>query len=126
MDDRRRRELARFGAPAAFLAAATIAILLIKAGLGGSSGDEATPTVGALPTIATTTTRPTTKVTVSTPPPTSTASTTTSAGQYYTVASGDTLGTIAAKYSTSVAELMRLNPQLDPTALRPGTQIRVS
>jgi LysM repeat protein len=125
VDDRRRRELARFGAPAAFLAAATIAVLLIKAGLGGSSGSDTTPTVGALPTQATTTTRPTTQVTVTASPPTSTSGTTTAAGEYYTVASGDTLGGIAARYSTTVEELLRLNPGIDPTALHVGQKIRV-
>jgi LysM repeat protein len=126
MDERRRRELARYGAPAAFLAAATIAILLIKAGLGGSTGSEATPTAGALPTVPTTTAAPTRKVTVTTPPPASTAATTTTATQYYTVASGDTLGSIAATYSTSVDELLRLNPGVDPHALHIGQKIRVS
>jgi LysM repeat protein len=132
VDDRRRRELARFGAPAAFLAAATIAVLLIKAGLGGSGASETTPTVGALPTARTATTpRPTTRVTVTASPPatstgTTTTTTTTATGQYYTVASGDTLGSIAARYSTSVEELMRLNPGVDPTALHVGQKIRVS
>src|SRR5919197_1313552 len=120
MDERRRRDLARFGAPAAFLAAATIAILLIKAGLGGSEEAETTPTVGALPTVASTPTAPTTKVTVTTPSPTTTSATTTAAGKYYTVESGDTLGSIAAKYSTTVDELLRLNPGVDPTSLRIG------
>ena len=124
MDQRRRNELARYGAPTAFLAAATIAILLIKAGLGGSSGQESTPTVGALPTTHTTTTAPTTKVTV-TPPPVSTAATTTAAAQYHTVESGETLGSIAATYSTTVDELLRLNPGIDPTALHIGQKIRV-
>jgi LysM repeat protein len=64
-------------------------------------------------------------VTVTPVPETSTA-TTTSAGQYYTVASGDTLGSIAAKYSTTVDDLIRLNPGVDPTALHIGQKIRVS
>jgi len=54
------------------------------------------------------------------------AAVTIAGAQYYLIKSGDTLGGIAAQYHTTVEELMRLNPQLDPTALRPGTQIRVS
>jgi LysM repeat protein len=42
------------------------------------------------------------------------------------IQSGDTLGSIALKYDTTVDELMRLNPDVDPTALRPGERIRVS
>ena len=47
------------------------------------------------------------------------------AGTYYTVASGDTLGGIADKYGTTVDELLRLNPGVDPTGLRVGQKIRV-
>src|SRR2546423_13945856 len=59
VDPDRRRELSRFGAPAAFLAAATVAVLLIKAGLNhgaGTAADKAslTPTTEAQPTLATT------------------------------------------------------------------------
>src|SRR6266536_3508617 len=122
MDPNRRRELTRFGAPAAFLAAATIAVLLIKAGLSG--GSEAPPTVGALPTAqATTTTHPgtTTKLVL-----TGTTASTTPGAQYYVIQSGDTLGSIALKYNTTVEELMGLNPDVDPNALHPGDRIRVS
>jgi len=126
VDDRRRRELARFGAPAAFLAAATIAVLLIKAGLGGSAGENTTPSVGALPTQATTTaSKSTTRVTVTASPSTTTTGTTTAGGSYYTVESGDTLGGIADKYGTTVEELLRLNPGVDPTGLHVGQKIRV-
>ena len=47
------------------------------------------------------------------------------AGRYYLVRSGDTLEAIAARTRTSVALLLRLNPGIQPTALRPGQSIRV-
>jgi LysM repeat protein len=127
MDPRRRQELTRYGAPAAFLAAVTIAVLLIKAGLNGGSGPATT--VGPLPTTAATaTTPPTTTKLVLTAPPSTTATTTqttTPGAQYYVVQSGDTLGSIAQKYGATVNELMTLNTGIDPTALHIGQRIRV-
>ena len=125
MDPRRRRELTRYGAPAAFLAAVTIGVILIKAGLNGGTGS--TTTVG-LSTTAATTTKPTTTKLVLTAPPSTTATTTettTAGAQYYTVQSGDTLGSIAQKYGTTVDALTTLNPGIDPTALHIGQRIRV-
>jgi LysM repeat protein len=120
MDPRTRRELTRYGAPAAFLAAATIAVLLIKAGLSGGS-ETSPPTVGFLPTSTTTTQATTTKLVLTQP-----TTTTPTEGQYHVIQEGDTLGDIALQYDTTVEELMRLNPDVDPTALRPGDRIRVS
>jgi LysM repeat protein len=132
VDPRRRRELTRYGAPAAFLAAVTIAVVLIKAGLSGSS--DTPPTVGALPTSSSTTssTSTTNKLVLTTPTAagsttssTTTTGTTTPGAQYYLVQSGDTLGSVAQKYSTTVEQLLTLNPGVDPTALRIGQRIRV-
>jgi len=128
MDPRRRQELTRYGAPAAFLAAVTIAVILIKAGLNGGSG--ATTTVAGLPTTSTATkpTTTTTKLVLTGPQAsttTTTTETTTPGAEYYLVQSGDTLGSIAQKYKTTVDELMTLNPGTDPTALHIGQRIRV-
>jgi LysM repeat protein len=128
MDPRRRKELARYGAPAAFLAAVTIAVILIKSGLSGGSGS--TTTVGLFPTTtrtATTTTATTTKLVLTTPQATTatTTETTTPGAEYYAVKSGDTLGSIAQKYGTTVDELMTLNPGIDPTALLIGQKLKV-
>jgi LysM repeat protein len=125
MDPRRRHELTRYGAPAAFLAAVTIAVILIKAGLSGHS-DSKPATVGALPTSSTTTSTTTTTKLVLTASTASTSTETTTPGaQYYVVQSGDTLGSVAQKYSTTVQQLLMLNPGVDPTALRVGQRIRV-
>jgi len=113
VDPRRRRELAHYGAPIAFLAAATIAVLLIKAGLGGGSKNTTTAAVTRTPTVATSTRSRTT---------TRTATTT---ARYYTIQSGDTLGSVAIKENTTVADLLRLNPGIDPQALHVGQRIRV-
>jgi LysM repeat protein len=125
MDPRTRQQVTHYGAPAAFLAAVTIAVILIKAGLNGGSGS--TTTVGALPTTSTATkTTTTTKLVLTAPQAGTTSTDTTASGaEYYVVQSGDTLGSMAEKYSTTVDELMTLNPGIDPTALHIGQKIRV-
>ena len=119
MDPARRRELTRYAAPAAFLVAATIAVLLIKSGLENDDAQpETLPT--AVTTAGTTTQQTTTKLVL-----TGTTTTTTPGARYYVIKSGDTLGGIAARYDTTVEELLALNPDVDPNALHPGDRIRV-
>jgi LysM repeat protein len=112
-----RAELARFGAPAAFLAGVTVAVLLVRAGL--SAPGEATTT------LATTTTRPATTAERATTRRTTTRATTAGEAEYYTVEAGDTFGTIADRFETTVEELEELNPGVDTTSLRIGQRIRV-
>ena len=119
MDPERRRELKRYGVPAAFLLAVTVAVLLVKSGLDDS---EPTTTAAAPTTTARTTTQlTTTKLVLTTAP----ATTSVANAQYYVIESGDTLGGIASSYDTTVEQLLSLNPDLDPNALQPGTRIRV-
>jgi len=113
VDPRRREQLTRYGAPAAFLAAVTIAAILVKAGLNGSSSTTVAITSSS---TARTTTAATT---------TTTTETTTPGAEYYVVVSGDTLGSIAQKYNTTVDELTTLNLGIDPTALTVGQKIRI-
>ena len=110
----RRAEVARFLAPAAFLLAVTVAVLLVRAGLRG--GDAATTTRASRPQpIATrsTTTRPRPK-----PKP--------AARRFYTIQSGDTLEIVAARVGTTTQKLLELNPDIDPHALRIGQKIRIA
>ena len=45
---------------------------------------------------------------------------------YYTIQSGDTLSGIAAKFGTTIARLMALNPQIkNPNLIYPGDAIRL-
>jgi len=120
MDPERSRELKRYGVPAAFLLAVTIAVLLVKSGL-----DESEPaTTAAAPTTTsrTTTQQTTTKLVLTT---TAAGTTSVADAQYYVIESGDTLGGIAESYDTTVEQLLTLNPDLDPSALQPGARIRV-
>jgi LysM repeat protein len=109
----RRNDLVRWGAPAAFLVALTIAVLLIRAGLSHDSGATTTPTV-AVPTMTT-----------KQKPIRATTTTRASAAQYVTVQSGDTYGSIATANGTSVQQLEALNPGVSATALIVGQKIRV-
>jgi LysM repeat protein len=103
---------ARLAAPLAFFLAATILVILIDQGLsGGSTGT----TTSATPTASV--------------PAVDTAGTTTGAKKkkkIYRVKAGDTLESIAAKFDTTVDDLLLLNPGIDPLALSPGQKVRVS
>lgn len=111
-----RRGLARLGAPAAFLAAVTVAVLLVRAGL----QREPARTTTTAPTIART-------ATAATVEPTSTAerSTPRRARRFYTIVAGDTFEIVAGKTSTTVERLRVLNPGVDSTMLQVGQRIRV-
>ena len=99
---------ARYLAPAVFLLAVTGVVLAVRAGL--RSGEKPAETA---PRVTRTTTVPARRTSPAT------------AKRYYVIRSGDTLGAIAAQVGTSVAVLLRLNPGVEPTALRPGGRLRV-
>jgi LysM repeat protein len=108
-----RTGLGRYAAPAAFLLAATIAVLLIRSAL-DESGPTAVTTSVAVTTHRTTTAKTTTATT-----------TTTAAANYHTIVSGDTFQQLALDNHTTVDELVRLNPGVDPSALTVGQKIRI-
>lgn len=106
----------RFAAPAAFLLAATVAVLLVRSGLRGAETPATTR-----PAATATETKPR-------PKPATTRKTrtgTTRAARYYTVVAGDTFATIAAKAGTTVAAIEALNPGVKSTSLFIGQRIRV-
>ena len=107
--------LARYAAPVAFLLAATIAVLIVRAAL--TNGDAATTPPAATTTAPTTTTNPSDTGTGETTPPAD--------AQYYKIQAGDTLAVVAEQYDTTVEQLMTLNPDVDPVALTIGQRIRV-
>lgn len=99
-----RATAARYGAPLAFLAAVTAGVLLIRAGL-----DEGSKNDGTSPPPAATQTTPAKQA----------------GARFYHIRRGDTLTVIAPRFGLTEAELIELNPGLEPTALRIGERIRV-
>jgi LysM repeat protein len=113
--DPQRARLARYAAPAAFLVAATIAIVLVRSGLEGGGDQSNTPTrTSAVSTTRTRTT--TTERTTTTKRP---------RRRFYRIQSGDTLATVASEFGTTVEQLLVLNPNVNPNALAIGQKIRV-
>jgi LysM repeat protein len=104
-----REAVAHYGAPVAFLAGITIAVLLVHSALSGHGTTSTTTQT----TIATPTT------TKSTNPPRKTGA------KQYVVQSGDTFGSIAAKEGISVARLQALNPGVSSNALQVGQKLRI-
>jgi LysM repeat protein len=108
----RRVWAARLVAPLAFFAAATVLVVLVQNGLNDGSAGTGTGTF----------------VTTTNEGSTTTTGTTTGKKhkRIYHVRQGDTLESIAAKFHTTVDDLLQLNPDVDPLALSPGQRIRVS
>ena len=108
---------ARLAAPAAFLLAVTVAVLIVRSGLrDGNDGGGGAKTVSV-------STRPTTTVRTKTTPTRRRPGTTRK--RYYVIQSGDTFGTVAEQFGTSVAALQALNPDVSTTSLVIGQRIRV-
>jgi LysM repeat protein len=104
----------RYAAPAAFLLAVTIAVVLIRSGI--NSGKGPTPVVTpSSPHVTTTTKKKTT-----------TTTTKNASGQrYWTVQAGDTFNVISSKTGVPVATIARLNPNASSTSLYIGEKIRI-
>jgi len=98
-----RAELKRYGAPAAFLLAVTIAVLLVRSGVRHHAAPAPVTT-----TVETTTTAPVTR-----------------RPRYYKLRAGETLSDVAVRFNTTVEQLLALNPHVKPTALIVGQRIRV-
>lgn len=97
-----RRSVARIAAPLAFLAAVTVAVLLVRSGLDEAATRENTVPVATAPAPASSQSR-----------------------RFYRIRPGDTLAAIAPRFGLTEVELLALNPGIEPTALRIGQRIRV-
>jgi hypothetical protein len=99
--------LIRYGLPAGFLLLATVTVLVVRPALHGDPERPAMRQPAPTPRVARE--RPRVKST---------------RASAYSVRSGDTLGTIAERFGTSVDELLVLNPGIEPHALRVGQTLR--
>jgi LysM repeat protein len=103
-----RRSWQHYAAPAAFLLAVTIAVVLVRAGFesGGSSTDSDAPgTVAATTGSTSTRTRP--------------------AARFWVVKAGDTFAVISTATGVSVKRIQKLNPKLRSTTLFIGEKVRI-
>jgi LysM repeat protein len=111
------RSTARFVASAAFLAAAIVAVLLVRSALEDGSPSQPGPSAttqsqgGAGTTTGAGVTLPT--------------ATTAVEPVFYVIEAGDTLEIVAEEQGTTVERLLILNPDVDPVALTIGQRIRV-
>lgn len=100
----------RFAAPAAFLLAVTVAVLLVRAGLETAPASDTTTlrtqTVGNTPASTTPVSR--------------------KRRRYYRLKAGETLSDVAIRFHTSLEQLLALNPGIRPTNLTVGERIRVT
>jgi LysM repeat protein len=109
----------------------TCALAVVLVVRDGGSSDDKEPSTATAPsprsTGTATSTATTTTTTRSRPSSTSRSRPeSTEAPRIYVIKAGDLLSTIAAATGVSVAEIERLNPEVDATALQPGQKLRLS
>lgn len=112
MDEKARVWMARILAPLAFLAAATLLVVLVQRALDdddATAGETGTPGTVVVTTDAG-----------------ETGAASEDARRYYRIRVGDTLEAIAERFDTTVDRLLELNPGIDPLALTPRQRIRVA
>jgi N-acetylmuramoyl-L-alanine amidase len=80
-------------------------VLLVRAGLDEGSTRQQEPPTRPTTTTATTPEHP--------------------RARYYRIRAGDTLAALAPRFGLTEAELLALNPGIEPTALHVGQRIRV-
>ena len=104
-------ELRRYAAPAVFLLAVTIAVVLVRSGLeSGKPPARATRTTSPLETL----------------PAAARRNIVTAKGkQYWRVRAGDTFGVIARATGVPLKRLERLNPKVSSTSLFIGQRVRI-
>ena len=107
--------MARAVAPALFLAAVTIAVLVVRSGFGGGSNAVPAPTHRAGHPAKALAHSSTSKRTHTAPV----------SAAYYRIQSGDTLDAVSRHFGTSVEKLFALNPGIEPTALHVGQRVRI-
>ena len=103
----------RYAAPAAFLLAVTIAVVLVRSGM-NSGKSETTTAVTSVPSrrhaVTTTSKKPSKRA---------------QKQRFWTVQGGDTFGVISSKTGVPVATIARLNPKASSTSLFIGEKIRL-
>jgi LysM repeat protein len=109
----RGRPWTHYAAPAAFLLAATIAVVLVRSALNHQSAASPT-TVPPAPR----------KTVVTTTPPRKPGKVR-AVARVYIVQSGDTFEVISSKTGVPVARIQKLNPKVESTALYIGQKLRI-
>jgi LysM repeat protein len=113
----------RYAAPAAFLLAVTIAVVLVRSGMDAGQDNPVAATATAPTQTHESVARHTRTTTTTKKKPAAHHSA--AARQYWTVAAGDTYGVISSKTGVPVATLEQLNPGVSTTALYIGEKIRI-
>ena len=104
----RRRAPARLLASAALVTCAVAVYAIVhQTQSGGKDGKASSSSTSTTPTTTTSRRKSTAKA------------------KTYTVKSGDVLSAIAIKTGSSVADLQRLNPSMDASALHPGQKLKL-